>query len=66
MSLQHPFGGTDEAAIDAVEGSGVFTDPPHVFVSDVGSGRNSVHLDPGRLGHMWNYRLHPTIAKGLQ
>ena len=66
VSLQHLFGGADEAAVDAVEGPGVLADPAHVLVSDVGRGRNPVHPDSGRLGHLRrSYRAHPTVAKGL-
>ena len=52
VRLQQFLAVTDEAAVDAVEGPRVFTYPPHVLVTDVRSGWNSVHFGPGCLGHI--------------
>ena len=52
VRLQHLLVGTDEAAIDAVEGPRVFAYPPHMLVPDVRSCWNSVHFGPGDLGHI--------------
>ena len=51
VRFQHLFGGTDEVALNAVEGAGVFTDLSHVVVPNVGGGWDPIHLNSGRLGH---------------